>query len=63
MFGDSKEKRMGMTSASIRYMKPEGFQYVMALRSILRDMESLVKKKASETGTLDFNSFKKSLNR
>jgi len=61
MFGDPKEKRMGMTSASIRYMKPEGLAYVMALRSLLKDIDSLVQKKPSDTRKFDFDKLTKSL--
>jgi len=41
-------KRMGMTTASIRYWmdpNPNRLKYMMALRDLLRDMEQMVYKK------------------
>ena len=49
-----------MTSASIRYMEPNRLKYVMALRSFLKDMETLIQKKTpSENGSMDFDRYQK----
>ena len=41
-------KRMGMTSASIRFMEPNKLKHVLAIRSLLREMESLIQDKKVE---------------
>lgn len=53
---------MGMTSASIRYREPNRnrLKYLMALRTFLKDMETLIQKKTpSENGSINFDRYSK----